>query len=109
SDFAFPVYLPMRFSARRRFSPGILTRFITAASLTIAAVIWTDAPHRQVNAQSTVCGGGIVNTYHPAQCDASGNLIPWLIDAAGPFHTIMSLEASWWANAPFVSGWPTYL
>src|SRR5438876_2361802 len=99
---------PPHGSVERRFSSRNLPRFATAAGLAVAAVIWTDAPH-QLNAQSTACGGGIVNTYHPAQCDASGNLIPWLIDAAGPFHSIMGLEASWWVNAPLVSGWPTYL
>src|SRR5438105_4974980 len=73
-----------------------------ALSLTLLAVL---ASGPEVATQST-CGAGRVSTYHPAQCNASGKLIPWLIDGAGPFHSIMNVEARWWLNAPLVSGWP---
>ena len=73
----------------------------------LALALWILASPQDVGGQS--CGGGIVNTNHPAQCDASGKLIPWVIDASGPFHYIMSIEAQWWLRAPSVNGWPTYL
>ena len=55
------------------------------------------------------CGNDLVSTYHPARCDASGHLIPWNIDANGPFDTTMALQARWWLDAPNLSGWPAYL
>ena len=50
-----------------------------------------------------------VAQYHSPQYDSSGKLTSWLIDEAGPFDTIMSLQANWWLNAPLVDGWPAYL
>jgi chitodextrinase len=58
---------------------------------------------------SVTCGGGAMASYHTPQCNADGRLIPWHIDAAGPFHHIMDIQATWWLNAPSVNGWPSYL
>ena len=76
-------------------------------ALTVLAACFVTAP--SLHAQSTSCDNGIVSTYHPAQCNSSGILIPWHIDTAGPFDYIVGIEAGWWLNAPNVNGWPAYL
>src|SRR6266550_6230133 len=81
-------------------------RFGAAAVLSLIALLaWIPASAR---AQSP-CDSGYVDTYHAPQCDSSGRLVPWFIDASGPFDHIMDIEAQWWLNAPNVNGWPTYL
>src|SRR6266550_8278715 len=83
-----------------------LTRSFVLVSLAVIALLLLSLDSARAQ---TPCDSGYVDTYHAPQCDASGRLVPWFIDASGPFDHIMDIEAQWWLNAPNVNGWPTYI
>lgn len=78
------------------------------AVVAMVAAVWLLRARNQERAPAP-CSDRIYNSRHRPRCDAGGKLIPWLTDAAGPFHTIMQREAEWWRKAPMVDGWPAYL